>query len=51
MVTFYYVGIFFYFISHFQNELEDSDEKTGPEIDDARNTVVEVEKVFETTKA
>ncbi|WVY90554.1 tubulin-folding cofactor A [Vigna radiata var. radiata] len=33
------------------NELEDSDEKTGPEIDDARNTVVEVEKVFETTKA
>jgi len=46
-VTFHYVGILFYFISHFQTELEDSGEKAGPEIDDARNTMVEVEKVFE----
>ena len=31
-------------------ELEESDEKASPEIDEARNTIVEVEKVFETTE-
>ncbi|ESW14363.1 hypothetical protein PHAVU_008G274500 [Phaseolus vulgaris] len=33
------------------SELEDSDEKAGPEVADARNTIVEVEKVFETIEA
>ncbi|KAG5131535.1 hypothetical protein JHK84_037932 [Glycine max] len=31
-------------------ELEESDEKASPEIDEAKNTIVEVEKVFETTE-
>jgi tubulin-specific chaperone A len=31
--------------------LEETDEKEGPEIDEARNTIAEVEKVFETTEA
>jgi tubulin-specific chaperone A len=36
----------------FQAEfLEETDEKEGPEIDEARNTIAEVEKVFETTEA
>jgi len=30
--------------------LEESDEKASPEIDEAKNTIVEVEKVFETTE-
>jgi len=49
--NFYYGGILFYFISYCQSELEDSDEKAAPEVADARNTIVEVEKVFETTEA
>ncbi|KAL1326576.1 hypothetical protein AAHE18_13G239200 [Arachis hypogaea] len=32
-------------------ELEESNEKEGSEIDDARNTIVEVEKVVGTTEA
>ncbi|XP_020961754.1 tubulin-folding cofactor A-like isoform X1 [Arachis ipaensis] len=32
-------------------ELEESNEKEGPEIDDARNTIAEVEKVVRTTEA
>ncbi|XLU63287.1 hypothetical protein S245_022496, partial [Arachis hypogaea] len=32
-------------------ELEESNEKEGPEIDDARNTIAEVEKVVGTTEA
>lgn len=39
------------FFIPFQAELEESDEKEGPEIDDARNTIADVEKVFETTEA
>ncbi|RDY02555.1 Tubulin-folding cofactor A, partial [Mucuna pruriens] len=31
-------------------ELEESDEKAGPEIDEARSTIVEVEKEFETSE-
>ena len=34
----------------FQAELEESDEKEGPEIDEARNTIAEVEKVIGTTE-
>ncbi|KHN36779.1 Tubulin-specific chaperone A [Glycine soja] len=33
-----------------QAELEESDEKASLEIDEAKNTIVEVEKVFETTE-
>jgi len=46
-----FITLEFYFISYFQAELEDSDEKAGPEIADARSTIAEVEKVFETTEA
>jgi len=36
----------------FQAELlEEKDEKESPEIDEARNTIVEVEKVFESIEA
>jgi hypothetical protein len=31
--------------------LEETDKKESPEIDEARNTIVEVEKVFETIEA
>ncbi|KAI4306175.1 hypothetical protein L6164_029476 [Bauhinia variegata] len=31
-------------------ELEESDQKEGPEIDEARNTITEVEKLFETAE-
>ncbi|KAK6920408.1 Tubulin binding cofactor A [Dillenia turbinata] len=34
-----------------QGELEESEEKGGPEIDDARSTMVEVEQFFQTTVA
>ncbi|KAK4275371.1 hypothetical protein QN277_018464 [Acacia crassicarpa] len=32
-------------------ELEESNEKEGPEIDEARSTIADVEKLFETTEA
>ncbi|KAF7815949.1 tubulin-folding cofactor A [Senna tora] len=32
-------------------ELEESDQKEGPEIDEARSTIAEVENLFETTEA
>ncbi|KAJ6693841.1 hypothetical protein OIU85_004609 [Salix viminalis] len=32
-------------------ELEESDQKEGPEIADARNTIAEVEQLFQTTDA
>lgn len=38
-----------FFLVRIQAELlEETDEKEGIEIDDARNTIVEVEEVFET---
>ncbi|XP_028768249.1 tubulin-folding cofactor A-like [Neltuma alba] len=32
-------------------EMEESNEKEGPEIDEARSTIADVEKLFETTEA
>ncbi|MBA0591346.1 hypothetical protein Gohar_014211 [Gossypium harknessii] len=32
-------------------ELEEANEKEGPEFEDARSTITEVEKLFQTTEA
>lgn len=34
-----------------QAELEESNEKEGPEIEEARSTIAEVEQLFQTTEA
>ena len=35
----------------FQAELEEANEKEGSEFEDARSTITEVEKLFQTTEA
>jgi tubulin-specific chaperone A len=36
---------------HFQAELEESNQKDGPEIDEAKSTITEVDQLFQTTEA
>lgn len=36
---------------HFQAELEESNQKEGTEIEEAKGTIVEVEQLFQTTEA
>lgn len=37
--------------TEYQAELDETNEKEGPEFEDARSTITEVEKLFQTTEA